>query len=112
MITGIPVVNQRLALYESDEDKQPVIVLDDDAKTLGYYSPRDFQVLRVTFPLVDIWPCLNYVRQVEDTNPSTTFTGQLTDFSGVEKFELSEEQYAQRQGRRTAILHLPMVDIK
>lgn len=37
--------------------------------------------------------------QVEDTNPSVTFTGQLTDVSAVEKFELSEEQYAQRQGK-------------
>ena len=33
-----------------------------------------------------------------DTNPSATFTGQLTDLSGVEKFELSDEQYAVRQG--------------
>lgn len=33
-----------------------------------------------------------------DTNPSTTFTGQLTDLNGVEKFELSNEQYALRQG--------------
>ena len=27
-----------------------------------------------------------------------TLTGQLTDLSGVEKFELSDEQYALRQG--------------
>jgi hypothetical protein len=27
-----------------------------------------------------------------------TFTGQLTDLTGVEKFELSDEQYALRQG--------------
>ncbi len=33
-----------------------------------------------------------------DTNPSASFTGQLTDLSGVEKFELSDEQYALRQG--------------
>lgn len=36
--------------------------------------------------------------QVVDTNPSITFTGQLTDLSGVEKFELPDEQYALRQG--------------
>ena len=42
---------------------------------------------------------LKHVRaQVEDTNPSATFTGQLTDYSGVDKFELTEEQYAARQG--------------
>lgn len=33
-----------------------------------------------------------------DTNPSTSFTGQLTDVSQVEKFELTENEYAQRQG--------------
>ena len=33
-----------------------------------------------------------------DTNPSTSFTGQLTDVSQVEKFELTEDEYAQRQG--------------
>ena len=36
--------------------------------------------------------------QITDTNPSATFTGQLSDVSQVEKFELSEEAYAQRNG--------------
>jgi len=36
--------------------------------------------------------------QVEDTHPSETFTGQLTDVSAVQKFELSVQEYAQRQG--------------
>ena len=36
--------------------------------------------------------------QIADTNPSVTFTGQLSDVSQVEKFELSEEAYAQRNG--------------
>jgi len=36
--------------------------------------------------------------QIADTNPSITFTGQLSDVSQVEKFELSEEAYAQRNG--------------
>jgi len=46
---------------------------------LGYYSVRDWQFLRIA-----------------DTNPSVTFTGQLSDVSQVEKFELSGEAYAQR----------------
>ncbi|KAH9074738.1 CAP Gly-rich domain-containing protein [Lactarius deliciosus] len=79
-ITGIPVGNQQLAIYNSDADIQPTRVLDDDQRPLGFYSPADFQVLKVV-----------------DTNPSATFTGQLTDLSGVEKFELSDEQYAVRQ---------------
>jgi tubulin-folding cofactor B len=37
--------------------------------------------------------------QVADTNPSTSFTGQLTDVSQVDKFELTPEEYAQRQGQ-------------
>lgn len=36
--------------------------------------------------------------QVIDTNPATSFTGQLSDVSQVEKFELSEEAYARRTG--------------
>ena len=39
--------------------------------------------------------------QIADTNPSITFTGQLSDVSQVEKFELSEEAYAQRSGNYT-----------
>ncbi|KAG2057518.1 hypothetical protein BDR06DRAFT_1005141 [Suillus hirtellus] len=31
-----------------------------------------------------------------DTNPSTSFMGQLSDVSQVEKFELSDDAYAQR----------------
>ena len=33
-----------------------------------------------------------------DKNPSATFTGQLTDVAQVEKFELTESEYAKRQG--------------
>jgi len=80
LITGIPVENQQLTIYNNDADLHPVRVLDEDQRPLGFYSPADFQVLKVV-----------------DTNPSTTFTGQLTDLSGVEKFELTEDQYALRQ---------------
>ncbi|KAI0272584.1 CAP Gly-rich domain-containing protein [Gloeopeniophorella convolvens] len=52
----------------------------DDERPLGFYGPSSLQVLKVV-----------------DTNPSLTFTGQLTDLSGVDKFELSDEQYALRQ---------------
>lgn len=33
-----------------------------------------------------------------DTNPSTSFTGQLTDVTQVEKFELSDTAYSERTG--------------
>ena len=47
LITGIPVGNQKLAIYHDDADLEPVRVLDDDQRPLGYYSPADFQVLKV-----------------------------------------------------------------
>jgi len=79
LVTGIPVSNQALSLHVAEEDDQPTANLEDDSKPLGYYSPREWQFLKVT-----------------DTNPSITFTGQLSDVSQVEKFELSQEAYAQR----------------
>ena len=47
LITGIPVGNQKLAIYHDDADLQPVKVIDDDQRPLGFYSPADFQVLKV-----------------------------------------------------------------
>ena len=38
--------------------------------------------------------------QVIDTDPTTSFTGQLSDVSQVEKFELSDDAYAQRTGHQ------------
>jgi len=79
-ITGIPVTNQRIALYEQDTDTQPRVVLDDDEKPLGYYGLSDGHWLKI-----------------EDTDPSSNWTGILNDTSAVEKFELTNEQYAERQ---------------
>ncbi|KAF7972822.1 hypothetical protein HWV62_16912, partial [Athelia sp. TMB] len=79
-ITGIPIPNQAISLYNSEGDGEPVAVLADDTKPLGFYGIRDFQTLKIV-----------------DTNPSTSFTGQLTDMTQVDKFELTPEEYAQRQ---------------
>ncbi|KAL0576747.1 hypothetical protein V5O48_005237 [Marasmius crinis-equi] len=79
-VTGIPAANQSITLINSEKDNHVVAQLSDDSKMLGFYGPRDYQILKV-----------------EDLNPSASFTGQLTDVSQVEKFELSEEAYAQRQ---------------
>ncbi|KAF8840413.1 hypothetical protein BDN67DRAFT_649167 [Paxillus ammoniavirescens] len=78
LITGIPVQNQRISI-QSDDPSRPDVPLADDTKQLGFYSLASLQTLKV-----------------EDTNPATSFTGQLSDVSQVEKFELSEEAYAQR----------------
>ena len=50
-------------------------------------------------------PMTTYI-QIADTNPSITFTGQLSDVSQVEKFELSEEAYAQRNGNPRSLTGL------
>ncbi|KAG6877540.1 hypothetical protein C0993_006233 [Termitomyces sp. T159_Od127] len=80
LITGIPSTNQVLSLYNSESDSEALATLSDDNKQLGFYGVRDYQVLRVG-----------------DTNPSVSFTGQMTDVSQVDKFELTPEEYARRQ---------------
>lgn len=77
LVTGIPVQNQKIVVENGDG--QMTAELADDSKQLGYYGLSDFQTLKVI-----------------DTNPSTSFTGQLSDTSQVEKFELSDEAYAKR----------------
>jgi len=79
-ITGVPVPNQQLLLLNGEQDSEHINSLDDNDKPLGFYGVRDWQVIKVV-----------------DTNPSVSFTGQLTDVSQVDKFELTEEEYAERQ---------------
>jgi len=84
-VTGISTRSQRITLHaqgtEEDESAEVLAILDDDQKPLGYYSLRDWQVLKV-----------------KDTNPATAaLAGQYTDVSRVEKFEISEEEYAARR---------------
>jgi tubulin-folding cofactor B len=47
LITGIPVQNQAIAVYNSEDDVQPYSTLDDDERLLGYYNLRDWQFLKV-----------------------------------------------------------------
>ncbi|KAI0034469.1 CAP Gly-rich domain-containing protein [Vararia minispora EC-137] len=84
LITGIPPENQHITLCDTEQSTQPLAVLSDDSKALGAYFVRDWQWLKI-----------------EDTNPASTWTGRLNDMTGVEKFELTEEQYAARQGSST-----------
>jgi len=80
LFTGIPASNQQILVLNNENETDAVASLSDDSKPLGFYSPRDWQILKVI-----------------DTNPSVSFTGQLTDTSQVEKFELTDEAYKQRQ---------------
>ncbi|KAJ3891604.1 tubulin-folding cofactor B [Lentinula edodes] len=80
LFTGIPASSQLISVLNSDDDPTVVVQLSDDSKALGFYSLRDWQVLKV-----------------DDLNPSASFTGQLTDVTQVEKFELSDDAYAERK---------------
>ena len=96
LITGIPVSNQVLSLLNSQEDTRVIAELNDDSKPLEFYGLRDWQVIKVKS---DIYICkIITVIKVIDKNPSATFTGQLTDVTQVEKFELAESEYAKRSG--------------
>ena len=97
LFTGIPVQNQQIQLFNSEKDEEPIASLADDKRSLGFYGVRDWQVLKVRYRTISSETCLSKT-QVIDTNPATSFTGQLRDTSQVDKFELSEEAYAQRQG--------------
>ncbi|KXN91104.1 Tubulin-folding cofactor B [Leucoagaricus sp. SymC.cos] len=80
VITGVPASNQRILLLESENNPTVLAQLSDNSRELSEYGLRDWQVLKV-----------------EDTNPSASLTGQLSDVSQVEKFELSDAEYARRQ---------------
>ncbi|KAF8184463.1 tubulin-folding cofactor B [Pholiota molesta] len=80
LITGVPAANQALTLLASELDPRVIATLDDDSKKLGFYGIADWQVLKVV-----------------DTNPSSSLTGQLTDVTQVDKFEITEAEYAQRR---------------
>ncbi|KAJ7623637.1 tubulin-folding cofactor B [Roridomyces roridus] len=79
LITGIPVANQAISILTSVDDPTVVATLTEDARPVGYYGLRDWNVLKV-----------------DDTNPSVSLTGQLTDVTQVDKFELTDTEYAQR----------------
>jgi hypothetical protein len=41
------VPNQAITLLNSDSDTEPIALLGDDSKALGFYGVRDFQLLKV-----------------------------------------------------------------
>ncbi|KAG8733442.1 hypothetical protein FRC12_018882 [Ceratobasidium sp. 428] len=79
-VTGIAPDSQRLTVHRSGDasDSAPLHVLDDDSRPLGFYSLSDMMLLKVA-----------------DTNVNS-LTGQFTDVSGVQKFELTDEEYQKR----------------
>ncbi|PAV19778.1 tubulin-folding cofactor B [Pyrrhoderma noxium] len=79
-VTGIPVSAQQITLH-NNEDDSAIATLDDDSKPLGFYSLRDWQALKVS----------------DTSPPGLSLTGQFTDVSQVDKFELTDAEYASRR---------------
>jgi len=48
LITGIPVVNQKISILASENDPRVLADLTDDTKPLGFYGLTDWQVLKVS----------------------------------------------------------------
>ncbi|KAE9395441.1 hypothetical protein BT96DRAFT_958504 [Gymnopus androsaceus JB14] len=80
LFTGIPAAGQSISILNSEDDPTTVVQLSDDSKPLGFYSLKDWQVSKV-----------------DDLDPATSFTGQLTDVSQVEMFEMCDAAYAERE---------------
>ncbi|KAK4699650.1 tubulin-specific chaperone B, partial [Phenoliferia sp. Uapishka_3] len=94
-VTGIPYQSQIVKLQRTAGDnlvghggagegpgqKEVLAVLDSDDRTLESYGAREWMTLRVD--------------NLDPTSRSTA--GQYTDISRVEKFELTTEEYEQRQ---------------
>ncbi|KAG1860428.1 CAP Gly-rich domain-containing protein [Suillus tomentosus] len=92
--TGIPIQNQKILLHNGDDDSQVVVQLDDDAKPLDV---RDFQTIKI-FSVVDANLSMSFTTGCKRRRRVCIYnlTGQLSDVSQVEKFELSDNAYAQR----------------
>ncbi|KAB5594483.1 Tubulin-folding cofactor B [Ceratobasidium theobromae] len=80
-VTGIAPESQLLTVHRSvdEQNSAPLQILDDDSRPLGFYSLSDMMLLKVV-----------------DTNKNS-LTGQFTDVSAVEKFELTDEEYQKRK---------------
>ncbi|EGG06974.1 uncharacterized protein MELLADRAFT_35886 [Melampsora larici-populina 98AG31] len=82
-ITGIPINSQKVALnlVPGQSHATHSIFLDDDNRTLLEYGVQEGSTIDVI-----------------DTDPtSASKAGQYNDVSGVEKFEISPEEYAKRR---------------
>ena len=74
MVTGIPASAQQIALYNNEEEaetlKDPILILNEDERPIGFYSLRDGCVLKVTilrspsFPLAQGLSGYRSIREV------------------------------------------------
>jgi len=75
--TSVPAMQ----LHLKDERGNPLAVMTDESKKLGFYSPQD-----------------GYILHIKDTDPmSASANGWLEDVSKVQKYEISDEDYNARE---------------
>lgn len=48
IVTGIPSSSQAIGLYRTEDDTEPLRMLDNDERLLGYYDVKDWQVLKAS----------------------------------------------------------------
>lgn len=102
-ITGISPNYQNISLYGNTESKQSLASLNDENLTLEAYGVKDGQCLRVSlkqYPFLDdsqVSGILPKILQIDNTDP-TARPGEWNDTTGVEKFELTQEEYESRNG--------------
>ncbi|EIW69633.1 hypothetical protein TREMEDRAFT_39175 [Tremella mesenterica DSM 1558] len=85
-VTGISPQYQILRLYPSLESSPVLATFDDEKKSLEEYGVKDGNCIRV-----------------ENTDPSAR-PGEYSDLTGVDKFELTHEEYEARSD--TVLAHL------
>jgi tubulin-folding cofactor B len=96
-ITGIQPQYQRLQLFPSTEAKEPIANLNDDTRTLESYGIAEWQHIKVDLGS-ESYSGLTDSEQVDNLDPNAR-PGEFSDLTGVEKFELSNEEYESRSGR-------------
>ena len=75
--TSVPAMQ----LHLKDERGNPLAVMTDESKKLGFYSPQD-----------------GYILHIKDTDPmSASANGWLEDVSKVQKYEISDDDYNLRE---------------
>ncbi|KAK9248488.1 CAP Gly-rich domain-containing protein [Lipomyces tetrasporus] len=83
-VTGIPSFSQRLSVFIAHSET-PILLTPPDGRADDDYTVGEFRNALVPFARV----------QVDDTRPVSSQENYV-DVSGVEKFELSQEEYAKR----------------
>lgn len=96
-ITGISPQHQILRLYRSSESREVLASLDDETRSLDSYGVAEFNCIKVCTQRRILFSNCTLIDQVDNSDPNAR-PGEWNDVTGVEKFELSKEEYEARNG--------------